>query len=75
MTRLGPTRLKILCMVVDGVKLRFPPSLSELAVRGGVSKPCVHQHLEALKHAGLVDWEPSLARTLRPTCTMEAAEE
>lgn len=43
-----------------------PPTLDELAELCGLaSRSTVHEHLHALRRAGLVDWEPGRRGTLR----------
>ena len=46
----------------------FPPTLAELARGMGLrNRMTVHQHVQALKRKGMVDWEPGLNRSLTLT--------
>jgi repressor LexA len=45
----------------------YSPSLRDLCNITGLSQGTVHTSLNALDRRGLVTWEPSHARTVRPT--------
>ena len=64
---LGPTRLRILLMVVDGRRRNKPYTIDEIKeALGFASKNGVHKHLEALRLQGLVTWNNGSGRTLTP---------
>lgn len=41
------------------------PTVRELSVLLGIGKTTVHKHLVALRKEGIIEWNASLARTLR----------
>jgi SOS-response transcriptional repressor LexA len=71
---MGRSRRIILGMVLaaDG----RPPSLREMmAATGARNTNGVEFHLKALRAAGLVDWFPGKARTIRPKCRFIPADQ
>lgn len=43
----------------------MPPTVRELSVILGISKSTAHRHLVALRAEGIIEWNQSLARTMR----------
>jgi len=81
-TRIGPSRLRILALIImDGHAKGMPPTIRELArTMGFAAHFNVQQHLVGLRAEGLVDWSIGpdgeiLNRTLHPTCTFTPVSE
>lgn len=76
LVRLGPTRLKILRLVMEGRKRNMPPTIRELRNQLGQSSTnAVHEHLKALRKLGLVTWEECQGRTLQSEYIFVPAED
>lgn len=73
MTQLGPTKLKILALILQAQHERRPITLRELMRETGCTSPNgTHTHLWDLRDDGLVTWEEHKSGTIRALCTMEA---
>ena len=67
MYRIGPTRLKVLALVLDGMRRGRPYSVREMAARcGGLHNNAVVEHLRALIKHGLVCREAGQRRAWTP---------
>ncbi len=76
--RVGPTRLRILALIVAATERGAPLTVRELAKLTGVYVNAVNGHVKALKRDGMVTSDPGQCRTLRATCeflTLDELEE
>ena len=67
MTGIGPTRLKILALVMDGFAHGKPPTYREMAAATGTALNNIFQHVSCLELDGLVRAHRG-ARTVTPNC-------
>ena len=73
--RIGPTRLRVLALVVAARDRGRTPTVKGMARQLGLR---VHNgvavHLRALRRLGLVEWDAGKGGTLRPTCRFVPAD-
>lgn len=73
---IGPTRTRILLLVILSAEQGRPITLRELRDQCGLkSHNAVTEHLKALRRDGLVEWDRKRSRTLMPTCRFLSPEQ
>lgn len=68
MTRIGPTRTKVLFLLLDGQARGLPPTEREMARIVGCNQTNIRHHVAALRKAGLVREREPGGRTTLPAC-------
>lgn len=66
MTDLTGRQADVLAAVVSlTADLGYPPTVTELAAELGACRSVTHVHLQKLRRAGVITWQPRSPRTVR----------